>query len=698
MARQEQQYDVVVIGAGSGGLTAAIGAAKVGKKTLLIERDQMGGECTNAGCIPSKALLHHAKAYRDARTVAGGSTQSETYRKEAFRYVHDTIEAVRAEETPERLHEHGVTVVLGEAVFTSQFTVRVGDVTYRYRHAIIATGSRPKLIDIPGLDPRQRLTNETLFQLPDVPARTLVIGSGPIGMEMGQAFALLGSRVTIATIDQELARLEDPALRPIITEQFKRDGIWLIHTAYIDRVEQGEAIFNIKPHGSDGQTTHEERVPFDVVLIAIGREPNLPAGLEAAGIRHNHRAILVDDQYRTSNRTVYAVGDVAQMLKFTHTADDAARQVITRIASHGWLRVNTQKAVPKVTYTEPEMAQVGLSWDMAVERFGETALRRITVPLTAVDRARTDNAGNGQLVVIARVLTGEIVGAHYAGPRAGELIAIFTLAIDQHISLWRLRRTIFAYPTYALIVKKAADLFFAEQLANLSSDLKAMLVRHVPKLIAGALWLTLLFILYRYQADSGRSVLDTALAIFDFVSTTAWGPVLYILAYTVRPLTFFPGTALTILSGVFFGFWLGTLYTIVAANLSATVAYLVGRFFGHDLRLEHGVLGRFVTGLRNEPFVTTLVMRMIFLPFDVVSYFAGILKLPFLPYLLATVVGTLLGIATFVAIGASLDLETVLTTGLTFSAINPQFILLSVIIFAISLGLSRLLRRKRSEV
>ena len=354
----KQQYDVVVIGAGSGGLTAAVGFSKVGKKVLLVEREHLGGECTNTGCIPSKALLHHARTYYQATQVAGNTTAGDTYRSEAFQYVRNIIDGVLAEETPETFQKLGIDVVLGEAVFASRCAVTVSETTYGYKTAIIATGSSPRMIDVPGLDMSTVLTNQNIFSLNDVPAKLLIIGGGPIGMEMAQAFAMLGSKVTIVERSDTFARLEDEVLRPYIKASFQKLGITIKTNAMVERVEGLSAYFDeIKDEEKTGSFT----VEFDRVLMAIGRVPNIPDGLEHAGIKADKRCVMVDSQHRTSNKYVYAIGDVAQTYKFTHTADDIARQVVARVASRGFLRVNKRKAIPKVTYVTPEVAQVGMS-------------------------------------------------------------------------------------------------------------------------------------------------------------------------------------------------------------------------------------------------------------------------------------------------------------------------------------------------
>lgn len=683
-----ETFDVVVVGAGSGGLTTAVGLAKIGRSVLLIERDHLGGECTNSGCIPSKALLHHARSYAAAVGISGSTAASETFRRAAFPYVRDIITETLATETPDHFEKMGITVVLGEAIFTGKRTLTVGDTAYGFTHAVVATGSSPRFIKIPGLADRDILTNQNMFTLDDVPKRTLVIGGGPIGMEMGQAFALLGSQVTIIDTGASLGKLEDSAVAAVIQETFRELGITFIGNATVTHVTDKIATVAI----TDSPQTIP--VPFDAVLMAIGRIPNLPTGLEAAEITYSEFGITVNRNYQTSNPRIYALGDVADRLKFTHMADDVARQVVVRLATRGIMPVKT-KAVPKVTYTKPELAQVGLSQREADETYGATNLHRIVVPFNANDRARTDNAPDGMLVVIVRRLSGQIVGAHIAGARAGELIAIFTLAIDHKLSLFKLRTTIYAYPTYALLIKKAGDYFFAVQISTLKADLGRLTTKVAPKILLGLLWLSGLYLLYRYQVNNNLTVTDSAITLFNFISLSVWGPALYIIAYAVRPITFIPGTVLTVLSGAFFGLWGGIIYTIIGANASATLAYVLGRFFGKTrTQNDTSLMGRFAAACQSNPFTTVLSMRLLFLPFDVVNYGAGLLKIPYLPYLAATIIGTLLGIITFVSIGASISVEDFKAYGITTDTIDSTFLLLSAVIFIVSIAIARALKKK----
>lgn len=691
----KQQYDIVVIGAGSGGLTAAVGFSKVGKKVLLVEREHMGGECTNSGCIPSKALLHHAKEYHRATKIAGKTTTGETYRSQAFTYVRNTIDTILAEETPETFKNLGIDVVMGEAVFKTTCSITVGETEYGYKTAIIATGSSPRMIEIEGLKEEHILTNQNIFALDDVPAKLLIIGGGPIGMEMAQAFAMLGSKVTIAERGSQFAGLEDEAIRPVLQAAFEKLGITIETSAAIQKVTGTTAHFT----QMDGDTVARDyTVDFDKVLVAIGRVPNLLQGLAAAGIKADAQCIMVDSQHRTSNKYVYAVGDVAQRLKFTHTADDSARQVVARVMSRGLLRANNRKAVPKVTYITPEVAQVGMSWSDAIQKYTEDRLMRIEVSFEQNDRAKTTNEVAGKLIVIVRRLNGAVLGAHIVGPTAGEIISLFTLAIDEKISMWKLQKLIYAYPTYSLLVKKAADQFVGRQLAELKTDIEKSIRRQAPKIIAGLFWMTLLYSFQYYRITHGLSYQDMLLSGLAYFTNTIWGPITYMVLYAVRPLVLFPATLLTALSGALFGFWWGMVYTLIGENASANFAYWIGRFFGKDLKLEDTVIGNFVEGLRKRSFETVLLMRLFYVPFDLTNYGSGIVKANWREYFFATLIGIMPGLTTFVALGAAIDIESFKMDGLTFDAFDPRYLALSVIIFIVSLGLSHILKRWKVEM
>jgi len=286
-----------------------------------------------------------------------------------------------------------------------------------------------------------------------------------------------------------------------------------------------------------------------------------------------------------------------------------------------------------------------------------------------------------------------VLGAHIIGPRAGELLAIFSLAIDYKISLWKIQKHIFAYPTYSLIAKKAGDQFVGTQLGNLKSDLLAVLKRNLPKVIAAIFWGILIFVFTDYRLTNDLSYTDVLFQLIDFFTSSIWGPITYMVLYAVRPLIFFPATLLTALSGALFGFWWGVLYTVIGENASANLAYWIGRFFGKDLKLEDSIIGNWVTGLRERTFATVLAMRLFYVPFDLTNYGSGVVGAKWRQYFLATLIGIMPGLATFVALGAGIDLETFQTEGFSAAAIEIEFVILSIVIFIVSLGISRVFKK-----
>lgn len=459
-----KKYDVIVVGAGSGGLTAAVGFKNIGKSVLLIEREHMGGECTNTGCIPSKALLHRATKYSEALSISGETGKTATYKKETLAHVQKIVSDILEHETPEKFAKEGIDVVLGEAEFTSPSSLQVDGVEYEFKTSVIATGSSPRMINIEGLNDNYVLTNQNVFSQNEIPKNLLVVGSGPIGMELGQAFAMLGSSVTIVTRDERFARLEDPEISNILEKRFINQGIKIVLNSEVASVNDTRAII------SSGETTLD--VPFDRVLVAIGREPNIPTGLELAEVVVNKYGIVTNKHHQTSNKNIFAVGDVSLRYKFTHTADDAARHVVKRSLLKVFpLSSQNSRAIPKVTYTRPATAAVGMSYREAVEKYGENKITKIEASYSENDRAITDESTEyGHAIVIAKKISGRILGVNIIGQSSGEILSLFTLAIEDNISMWRLNKLIYPYPTISLIIKKLSDKFLSYQLTHLRSD------------------------------------------------------------------------------------------------------------------------------------------------------------------------------------------------------------------------------------
>jgi pyruvate/2-oxoglutarate dehydrogenase complex dihydrolipoamide dehydrogenase (E3) component len=453
--------DICVVGAGSAGLTVAAAAASFGVSVVLIEKDRMGGDCLNTGCVPSKALIAAARHAHSMRTgerfgVSAGEVAIDFAKTLA--HVRGVIAAIAPNDSAERFTGLGVTVLRGAASFEDRRTVIVGAIRIRARRFVLATGSRPALPAIPNLETVAYLTNETLFQLRRRPAHLVVIGAGPIGLEMAQAFRRLGSEVTVLEAGAALAK-EDPECAALLLETLRREGIDIREQSAVERVaRRGRNGIRVKFSSCGGS----ESVDGTHLLIAAGRRPDVNGlGLEAAGIAFDAHGIKVNARLRTGNRRVYAIGDCAGGPQFTHWAGYGAGQVVRSILFRFGGRVNPD-LLPWVTFTDPELAHVGLTEAAAAER-RRGKIQVLRWPLSENDRAQAEGATWGLVKVLA-TRGGRILGADILAPNAGELIAPFALAVSQKLSVKAFAATVFPYPTMSESGRRAAIAFYAPKL------------------------------------------------------------------------------------------------------------------------------------------------------------------------------------------------------------------------------------------
>jgi pyruvate/2-oxoglutarate dehydrogenase complex dihydrolipoamide dehydrogenase (E3) component len=445
------RYNLVVIGGGTAGLVSAVGAAGLGARVALIERQLLGGDCLNVGCVPSKAVIRAARAAHDARTAGELGVHTgpvEVDFAAAMLRMRRLRAAIAPHDGAARLARAGVDVFLGDGRFVADDAIEVAGQRLSFARAVIATGARAAVPEIPGLAEAGYLTNETVFTLTERPRRLLVIGAGPIGCELAQAFRRLGSEVSIVDRGTRILPKDDPEAAAIVQSRFAAEGIDTVLGARIVRVERGPVIVIDRGRG-------EERVTGDRILVAAGRAPNVASlGLDAAGIEATERGIVVDDHLRTTNRRVLAAGDVASRFQFTHAADAMARVAIQNALFFGRKRVSAL-TIPWSTYTDPEIAHVGIS---AADAAARGDLQTLTVPLRDVDRAVLDGEVDG----FARVHAdrkGRILGATLVSRHAGESIGELVLAMTAGVRLGTIAATVHPYPTQAEAIRKLGDAF-----------------------------------------------------------------------------------------------------------------------------------------------------------------------------------------------------------------------------------------------
>jgi pyruvate/2-oxoglutarate dehydrogenase complex dihydrolipoamide dehydrogenase (E3) component len=454
--------DICVIGGGSGGLSVAAAAAAFGVPCVLIERGKMGGDCLNSGCVPSKALLAAAK--RAALAHGAGAFGVHATVDINFAKVHEhvrrVIAAIAPNDSSDRFTGLGVHVIKGEAKFKDRRTVVVGNVyEIRARRFVIATGSTAAAPPIPGLDKGFYFTNETIFNLTERPRHLVIIGAGPIGLEMAQGFRRFGSEVTVLEAAVPLAK-DDPEAAAIVLTQLEREGVIVRGGVNVTGVDYVGHSVMVTFTGAAGQ----ENAEGSHLLVAAGRKPALGAlDLEAAGIRHERGGIVVKKNLKTSNGRVYAIGDCAAgQPQFTHAANYHAGLVIRSALFRLPVRANND-AVPWVTFTDPELAQAGITEAVARER--KIQIRILRWPYHENDRAQTERTTHGHVKVIT-TRKGRILGATIVGAEAGELISMWALAIAQGLNIRALTGIVLPYPTLSEIGKRAAIDFFTPGLTS----------------------------------------------------------------------------------------------------------------------------------------------------------------------------------------------------------------------------------------
>jgi pyruvate/2-oxoglutarate dehydrogenase complex dihydrolipoamide dehydrogenase (E3) component len=454
------EFDMCVIGAGAAGLTTAATAAQLGARTVLIERAEMGGECLNTGCVPSKALLAAAKAAhatRTARRLGVNAVAADADFAAVRRHVRSVIEAIAPHESVERFEGLGVEVLRAAARFVGPREIAAGNRMIHARRVVIATGSEPAIPPILGLDTLPYFTNETIFDSENLPEHLLVIGAGAVGVELAQAYRRLGAAVTMVEAASALPR-DDPELAAMLLRVLADEGVKICQRTGIRSAAPGEAgiVLDVETNG------RRRRLEGSHLLIAAGRRPRIDGlDLDRGGIRYDSRGITVDRRLRTTAPGVFAIGDAIDAPHLTHVAAYHAGIVIRNALFRLPAKVD-YTALPWVTYTDPELAQVGATEVEARRRYGDD-VRIVRMPLADNDRAQTERQTDGLVKIVAH-RSGRVLGASILAAQAGELAHVWVLAIERHLKLKHIASMLAPYPTWGEANKMAAAEFYKPRL------------------------------------------------------------------------------------------------------------------------------------------------------------------------------------------------------------------------------------------
>lgn len=453
-----EKFDVIIIGGGPAGLVASKILVAFGKKTAIIERNKLGGDCTHSGCVPSKTLLKSASAYHHAKNLHRYGLSSDNINidtSKVLAHVRSVVDEIYSHETPAIFEEAGVRVIEGTAKFKNEHEILVADKTYYADKFIIATGSSPQIPQIDGIENIDYLSNENVFLQETIPSSLIIVGTGAIGVEMACAFQRLGSRVTLLSRSEGILKQNDSYLSAILLEELKKEGIRFINHVRIENIAQkdGEIALDIGT-----QTLHAQKI-----LFATGRLANTDLDLEKAGVAYDKNGIKVDAYLKTTNPNIYAIGDVSTKYKFTHIAEQNAIVAASNIALPFKKKVSYEH-IGWCIYSEPELAQIGLNAQEAKEQYG-SSVSIYEMEYKNSDRGYTDVEKIGAIRV-AVLKNGKIIGASILGARAGELIHQIQFAKTFNLSFDKLSKMVYIYPTFSDLIKQPAKKFYIDKLLN----------------------------------------------------------------------------------------------------------------------------------------------------------------------------------------------------------------------------------------
>ncbi len=675
-------YDIAVVWSGSGWLTVAFGLSAAGKKVVMIEKWLLWGDCTNFGCVPSKALIDISK-----KSPWIGL-------KEGLKQVRKRRKLIQDEETVEKIESHGPKVLQGFASFIDEHTLKIKwEKTKKItaEKIILSTGSRACECPVDWIDPKDILTNETIFEQKTDIKNLVVIGGWYIGCELSESISDLWTKVTIIQRNDALIPREESESSGLLQEIFKKKGIKVHTGAYIKSANKKEIII------TDTNWKKEKKISYDKVLVALWRKANIEKlDLAKAWIEDDGRWIIVDKYNRTSKKHIFAIGDcVSWNPQFTHWANNEGRWVIRNILVPVHNSSVRKAALPAVLYTHSEVARVWKTQAEIAKKYSQEEYVSKIMYFDKNDRSKVTDDTTGFVKINFKRLTGKILGATIFGSGAWEMLPMLTTAMDNNISAYKLASTIQPYPTKSDMIKRVLDSYVVWTLGNIKNELKFFLKNNALQIATAVIWLAIIISFFSYKSSAGLSFEQMALTLYNFLGWSLWWPILYMLIYTVRPVVLFPGVLMTFMSGALFGFVPGLVYTVFGATLSALFAHFLGWVFGKKLLSDEG--GWLIDTLRKQtsdsPFMSTLMTRLLFFPYDLTNYACGFLKVPWKPFAIATFVGIIPGSAVFILAGAAFHNETLTSFSDALSGIDTSLLIWAAVLFVVTIWFAKLLKK-----
>lgn len=690
------EYDVAVIGAGSGWLTVALGLAGAGKKVALIERGPIWGDCTNFGCVPSKALIDISKHNPEV-----GFTW-------AMAEVRSRRQEIQDEETVEKIESHGLKVFTWTGSFVDDHTLKIqeskmqphslektedakeGWVTITADKIIISTGSSWVKIAIEWVEESDILTNHEIFEQTEDIKNLIIMWWGYIWSELAESISALGTQVHLVQRNDNLIPREEEESQKLLKEIFESKGIQ-VHTG--THVKYGKDK-KLCVTDSDQKQHH---ISYDKILMALWRKANIASlWLDTIWLVYEKWGIVVDSYNRTNKKHVFAIWDcVAGNPQFTHWANNEWRGVIRNILVPIHNASVRKRNLPAVLYTHKEVARVWKTEADLLRKYSREEFVTKIMYFESNDRSKVTNDTTWFVKIHFTRLTGKILWATVFWTGAGELLSMITVAMDNKISAYKLSKTVQAYPTKSELIKKVLDSYVIGTLGNIKNEIKFFLKTNILQIATALIWISLIIWFFWYKNSYDLSFEQMSLNIYNFLWGTVWGPIFYILIYTIRPIVLFPGTFMTFMGWALFGFWYGLIYTVIAGTSSAVFAYFMWKLFWKKLLSDDGgwIIWALKKQVDSDPFMSVLFTRILFFPFDITNYACGFLKVDLKKYTLATFIGIIPGVSVFVLAGSAFFSTQITSFSEAIKNVDTALLIWAAVLFIATTLFAKILKK-----